>query len=97
MRFTQTLAKEWARYNINFNGIGPGLVHTPMTDEQVFSKAKIRERDLSHIPLRRAGTPRDIGLLAVYLAPDALNRMTGQSLYIDGGLTAKQVAVERRV
>jgi NAD(P)-dependent dehydrogenase (short-subunit alcohol dehydrogenase family) len=87
MRFTQTLAKEWARYNINVNAIGPGLVHTPMTDEYVFSKEKIRERHLSHIPLRRAGTPRDIGLLAVYLASDASNWMTGQSLYIDGGLT----------
>lgn len=86
-KFTQTLAKEWARYNINVNAIGPGLVHTPMTDEYIFSKEKIRERHLSHIPLRRAGMPRDIGLLAVYLASDASNWMTGQSLYIDGGQT----------
>jgi len=86
-RFTQTLAKEWARYNINVNAIGPGLIHTPMTDEYIFSKEKIRERHLSRIPLRRAGMPRDIGLLAVYLASDASNWMTGQSLYIDGGQT----------
>jgi NAD(P)-dependent dehydrogenase (short-subunit alcohol dehydrogenase family) len=87
MRFTQTLAKEWARYNINVNAIGPGLTHTAMTDEYIFANEKVRERHLSKIPLRRAGTPRDIGLLAVYLASDASNWMTGQSLYIDGGET----------
>ena len=85
MRFTQTLAKEWARYNINVNAIGPGLTHTSMTDQYIFKKEKVREKHLSKIPLRRAGTPRDIGLLAVYLASDASNWMTGQSLYIDGG------------
>lgn len=87
MRFTQTLAKEWARYNINVNAIGPGLTHTSMTDQYIFANEKIREKHLSKIPLRRAGTPRDIGLLAVYLASDASNWMTGQSLYIDGGET----------
>jgi NAD(P)-dependent dehydrogenase (short-subunit alcohol dehydrogenase family) len=87
MRFTQTLAKEWARYNINVNAIGPGLTHTSMTDQYIFAKEKLRERLVNRIPLRRAGTPRDIGLLTVYLASDASNWMTGQSLYIDGGET----------
>jgi NAD(P)-dependent dehydrogenase (short-subunit alcohol dehydrogenase family) len=86
-RFTQTLAKEWARYNINVNAIGPGLTHTAMTDQYIFANEKIKERHLNRIPLRRAGTPRDLGLLAVYLASDASNWMTGQSLYIDGGET----------
>ncbi len=84
-RFTQTLAREWARYNINVNAIGPGLTHTSMTDQYIFSNEKVREKHLGKIPLRRAGTPRDIGLLTVYLASDASNWMTGQSLYIDGG------------
>jgi enoyl-[acyl-carrier-protein] reductase (NADH) len=43
---------------------------------------------MARIPLGRAATPREIGLLAVYLASDASDFVTGQSIYIDGGLTA---------
>jgi NAD(P)-dependent dehydrogenase (short-subunit alcohol dehydrogenase family) len=84
-RFTQCMAKEWARYNINVNAIGPGLTHTEMTDKYIFSNEKVRERTLAEIPLGRAGNTRDIGLLCVYLASEASSWITGQSIYIDGG------------
>jgi enoyl-[acyl-carrier-protein] reductase (NADH) len=47
-----------------------------------------RQKEMARIPLGRAATPREIGLLAVYLASDASDFVTGQNIYIDGGLTA---------
>jgi len=49
---------------------------------------KRREKLLSSVPLRRFGEPREIALLAVYLASPASDYMTGQTLYIDGGILA---------
>ena len=85
--FTRSLALEWARYNINVNGIGPGYIHTDLT-ARLFEDANLKERLLKVIPLKRPGTPREIGLLAVYLASDAANYITGQTIFIDGGMLA---------
>ena len=87
VRFTGALAREWARYNINVNCIGPGLVQTPAAEKAVLAKERIKQAALRAIPLRRIGTPRDIALLAVYLASDASSWMTGQTIYCDGGHT----------
>ena len=86
-RFTQVLANEWARYNINVNCIAPGLVRSALT-APLFKDEKTLQRFTSRIPLGRAGEPRDIALLAVYLASDASNWTTGQNIYVDGGETA---------
>ena len=85
--FTRSLALEWARYNINVNGIGPGYIPTSFT-EPMLSDQKRREKLLSSVPLGRFGDPREIGLLAVYLASPASDYMTGQTIYIDGGILA---------
>jgi NAD(P)-dependent dehydrogenase (short-subunit alcohol dehydrogenase family) len=84
---TRSLALEWARYNINVNGIGPGYIHTDLT-ARLFEDAKLKERLLKVIPLKRPGTPREIGLLAVYLASDAADYITGPTIFIDGGMLA---------
>ena len=88
-RFTQTLAREWAPYNINVNAIGPSWTMTEgakwmleMKGEEYF------RREMARIPLGRAAEPREIGLLAVYLASAASDMVTGQNVYIDGGLTS---------
>ncbi len=83
---TKALALEWARYNINVNAIGPGYVETGMT-AHFFSNEKMREIMLRQIPLRRFPDPEEIGYLAVFLASEASDYITGQTIFIDGGLT----------
>jgi peroxisomal 2,4-dienoyl-CoA reductase len=88
---TRTLAVEWARHNIRVNGIAPGFVET-----EGVKKALYQGRDfenVSHIPLRRAGRPEEIGDLAVYLCSPAAEWITGEIVVIDGG---GQVSGNRR-
>ena len=85
--FTRSLALEWARYNINVNGIGPGYIPTSFT-ASMFENPKRREKLLQSVPLGRFGEPREIGLLALYLASSASDYITGQTIYIDGGILA---------
>lgn len=86
--FTRKLAWEWARYNINVNAIGPGGVETEMAAPLFAPESKaFLEKLLSQIPFRSFAKPRDISLLAVYLASDASNFVTGQNIYVDGGFT----------
>ncbi|MFH1560511.1 MAG: SDR family NAD(P)-dependent oxidoreductase [Chloroflexota bacterium] len=85
-RLTQTLALEWAPYGITVNCIAPGQFPDPETsDPERLSAA--RERAKSNVPLGRVGELREVGLLALYLASDASSYMTGETLYLDGGLT----------
>jgi NAD(P)-dependent dehydrogenase (short-subunit alcohol dehydrogenase family) len=83
---TKTLALEWARYNINVNAIGPGLIRTDQS-EGFFQDEALLQAAIKSLPLRRVGEARDIGLLAVYLASEASNNMTGQNIYLDQGLS----------
>ena len=84
--FTKTLALEWARYNINVNAIGPGLIRTDQS-EGFFEDEDLLQAALKSLPLRRVGNARDVGLLTVYLASNASDNMTGQNIYIDQGLS----------
>jgi len=84
---TRSLAVEWARYNIKVNAIGPGFLHTTLSHRR-FSDEKLKRSTLRQIPLGRFGEPRDVGLLAVYLASPASDYMTGQVIYLDGGVLA---------
>ncbi len=83
---TRGLANELARFNITVNGIGPGGVITAMLDK-VYSNEEMSKTYLRSVPMGRFGEPREVGLLALYLASDASNYMTGQILYLDGGYT----------
>ncbi len=83
---TRGLANELARFNITVNAIGPGGVLTSMLDE-IYSNEEISKTYLRSVPMRRFGEPREVGLLALYLASDASSYMTGQTLYLDGGYT----------
>ena len=86
-RFTEALAFEWAKYNVNINAIGPGLVHTELSQQLIIEHEDIKQKYHERIPQGRLGTPREIGLLAVYLASSASNWMTGQVIYLNGGET----------
>ena len=85
---TRVLALEWAPYSICVNAIGPGDYHTEMTDAS-WSDPEGRQRHLDGIPMHREGDLEELGTLAVYLASPASDYMTGQIIYMDGGLTAK--------
>ena len=84
--FTQSLAIELGRHNINVNAIGPGIIDTPMAAGDV--EAEFRKGLINRIPLRRIGTPRDIADAALFLASDEAAYITGQCLYVCGGWSA---------
>lgn len=84
---TRTLAVEWARHGVQVNAIAPGWFVTDM-NEHAFADPRLRERLLRDVPARRTGRLDEIGPLAVYLASPASDFMTGQTLHLDGGLTA---------
>lgn len=78
---TRNRAKEWAKYGIRVNAIAPGFTDTP-GEHKLATDEEIKEV-VSKLPLRRAGTPRDIGELAVFLA--STKHTTGQVITIAGG------------
>ena len=82
---TRTLACEWSQYNINVNAIAPAIVNTPMM--QNMPPARF-EKFLSRVLIKRLGKPEDVAGACVYLASPASDWVTGQILYVDGGLTA---------
>jgi glucose 1-dehydrogenase len=83
---TRSLAVELAEHRINVNNIAPGLIHTPMTAERMEDPEK-REAALKEIPWHRAGQPEEIARLALFLASDDGDYVTGQTWTMDGGLT----------
>jgi NAD(P)-dependent dehydrogenase (short-subunit alcohol dehydrogenase family) len=80
----RSLAVELARHGIRANAILPGWIDTAMT-ETMLRGERFVEKVLPRVPLRRWGTPADLGGIAVYLASDASGYHTGDALLIDGG------------
>lgn len=81
---TKSLALEFARYNVRVNCIAPGFTETEMIKtipDEV--KAKIVER----VPMRRLAQPEEIADAYLFLASDNAKFITGQTLFVDGGLT----------
>jgi NAD(P)-dependent dehydrogenase (short-subunit alcohol dehydrogenase family) len=84
---TRTLAAEWAKYNIQVNAIAPALIMTDMTRE-FLSKPEVYEKMTADIPMKRLGEPHELVGPIVLLASDESSFMTGQIIYVDGGLSA---------
>jgi glucose 1-dehydrogenase len=83
---TRTLALEFAPKGIRVNGIGPGATVTPINRAWIDDPVK-REQVESHIPMARAGTADEMGAVACFLASDYAAYITGQTIFVDGGLT----------
>jgi glucose 1-dehydrogenase len=83
---TRTLALEYAERGIRVNGIGPGATVTPINRAWIDDPVK-REMVESHIPMARAGTADEMGGVACFLASDDAAYITGQTIFVDGGLT----------
>lgn len=84
MHLTRTFSNEWARYNILVNSIAPGLIATDINKDDLEDPI-ILDRMLKMIPLRRLGQPTDIAAMALFLASDISNYITGQTFIVDGG------------
>lgn len=84
---TRALATEWAPLGIRVNGIGPGYFRTDMTDG-FFADEVWESSTLDKIPLRRFGRMEDLMGTAVFLSSPAGGYITGQVIYVDGGLLA---------
>ena len=83
---TRTLALEFAARGIRVNGIGPGATVTPINRSWIDDPHK-RSMVESHIPMRRAGDAEEMAAAAAFLCSDEAAYITGQTLFIDGGLT----------
>ncbi len=84
---TRSLASEWAPYRINVNAIGPSTVATRFSEKTLQDPEKLK-RFLASCPLGRVGQPADIVGACIFLASPASDFVTGQVIYLDGGLTA---------
>ena len=78
-------ALEWAAYGVHVNAIAPGIFPDVVTSGEERVKQST-ERARTTVPLQRPGRLREVGLLALYLASDASDYMTGQTILLDGGL-----------
>ncbi|MBE9064570.1 glucose 1-dehydrogenase [cf. Phormidesmis sp. LEGE 11477] len=82
---TRTLALEYARDNIRINSFAPGATLTPINPWKDDPKKKAEIE--SNIPMGRSGTSQEMAAVAAFLASDDAAYITGQTLFVDGGLT----------
>lgn len=82
----RSLSREVAEDRINVNAIAPGLIETPMTQKRL-DDPQAREKSMRAIPWSRPGRAEEIAALAVFLASDDADYVTGQTWVMDGGLT----------
>lgn len=85
---TKNLATEWAKHNIQVNGIGPGYFATSQTEPIRVDGNPFNEFIISRTPAGRWGDPEDLAGTAVFLASEASRFVNGQIIYVDGGILA---------
>jgi NAD(P)-dependent dehydrogenase (short-subunit alcohol dehydrogenase family) len=86
---TKCLAIEWGKYNITVNAVAPTFIHTPGTESALANpefRAEVVERIAA---LHRVGEPMDVAGAVVFLASSAASLITGETILIDGGWTAR--------
>lgn len=84
---TRALALEWGKYNININAIAPGVTITPLNEKYFREHPQELEEFARAIPKGRVARPEDYAGAAIFLASDASDYMTGQTLIVDGGMS----------
>ena len=85
---TQNLATEWAKYNIQVNGIGPGYFATTQTAPIRVEGNPFNDFIINRTPAARWGDPEDLAGTTVFLASQASQFVNGQVIYVDGGILA---------
>lgn len=85
---TRNLATEWAKYNLQVNGIGPGYFATDQTAPIRVNGHPFNDFILNRTPAGRWGNPEDLAGTVIFLASKASNFVNGQIVYVDGGILA---------
>lgn len=83
---TRNLGVELGQFGINVNNIAPGAIETPINKNLLNNPMKLNYL-LGQIPLKRLGQPEDVANLAVFLASNEADYVTGSTFFVDGGLT----------
>jgi NAD(P)-dependent dehydrogenase (short-subunit alcohol dehydrogenase family) len=86
---TKCLAVEWGKYNITVNAVAPTFIHTPGTEEYLANPQNRADTVERIAALHRIGEPMDVAGAVVFIASDAASLITGHTLLIDGGWTAR--------
>ncbi len=86
IQLTKALAVEWAKYNINVNAIAPYSMETETT-KAMLEDPTIKKAILGRIPLKRVGQPSDLAGVVIFLASQASDYVTGQTIFVDGGFS----------
>ena len=97
-QLTASLAIEFAPYGVRINALSPGLIDTliwQQIQEAAGDREGVRQHWFDNIPLERVGTPREMGLVALFLASDDASYVTGANILADGGMTALLINKER--
>lgn len=85
---TQNMTCEWAKYNIQINGIGPGYIATDLTGPIRENGHPFNDLVMTRTPANRWGKPSEIGHAALFLASKAADFVNGHILFVDGGILA---------
>jgi len=85
---TRNMATEWAKYNIQVNGIGPGYFATEQTAPMRQDGHPFNEFIINRTPAGRWGNPEDLGGTTIFLASRASDFINGQIIFVDGGILA---------
>ncbi len=85
---TANMCCEWAKYNLQINGIGPGYIATSQTEDIRLNGHPFNDLVMTRTPAGRWGEPEDVGNAALFLASKASNFVNGHVLYVDGGILA---------
>ena len=84
----RSLAIEWGPMGTTVNAVGPGVIQTPLTQAYIDEHPERAQATIDNTPLRRLGTPEDVADVVAFLASDAARFITGQTIYVDGGISA---------
>lgn len=88
---TKQMAIEWGEHRIRANAVGPGLVVSEGSADR--HSGERRNERAKNVPLRRVGEPGDIADVVSFLCSDAARYVTGQTIFVDGGITAGRAAI----
>jgi len=84
----RALAVEWGPGGVTVNAVGPGVIKTPLTAAYMDQYPERVNAAIEHTPLRRIGEPEDVADVVTFLASDKARFITGQTIFVDGGVSA---------